>query len=105
MRLLLPGCWEASMVMASASFWSALLLGGPSSHVSLRFHMNLLSSVSGSRRSRTLKYGAFFPCGLVSGSHVSGVWVLHVVYGIGFFGRFCAYSGQCLARQWIHVLH
>ena len=38
----------------------------------------------------------FIPYGLVSGSHVFGVWVLHVVCGIGFFMRCSILYGAML---------
>ena len=40
----------------------------------------------------TCTFGAFFRLGVVSGSHMSCVWVLPVDYYSGFFGRFCGYS-------------
>ena len=100
---------EGSVVLASVSFWSTLFTQmqaekppveaepGPS-HVSPRrvfrriFFPRFLD-----RAVRNWKYGALFPHGLVSGSHVSSVWVLHVEYRIGFFGDAAILWAQCLA--------
>ena len=55
------------------------------------------------RAVRTWKYGALFPYGLVSGSHVFGVWVLHAEYK-NWILREISFREQCLARHSIHVL-
>ena len=52
---------------------------GSSSCVSLRWHSEKFLVQVFARAARTWKYGALFPSGLVSGSHVFGVWVLHLV--------------------------
>ena len=54
----------------------------------------------------TWKFGALFRSGLVPGSLVSGVWVLLVEYRYWIFREMLPFFGaQCLARQWLHVLH
>ena len=88
-------------MLASASFWSTLLFRkqaeqppveaepGPS-HVSLRRLSEEFPFLGFLARAvRNWKYGALFPYGLIFGSHVSCVWVSHVEYTIGFFGRCC----------------
>ena len=55
-----------------------LLSLGPSSSVSLWWLSEEFLVQVFARVVRTSKYGALFPYGLVSGSHVFGVWVLHV---------------------------
>ena len=53
---------------------------GSSSCVSLRWLSQEFLVQVFARAARTWKYGALFPSGLVSGSHVFGVWVLHAEY-------------------------
>ena len=81
MRLLLPGCWEAS----SAASWEAE--SGPSSLQSTDAFGRNVFSVIPARAVRTWKYGALFLYDLVSGSLFLGVWVLLVEYAIEFFER------------------
>ena len=57
------------------------------------------------RAVRTWIYGASFPHGLVSRSHVFGVWVLHLENReLDSSGDAVILWAHCLARQWIHVL-
>ena len=82
---------EVSVVLASASFWSTLLLRGKRSSrpwelgsIVTRQSTEAFRRISFlgflARAVRTWKYGALFLFGFVSGSHASCVWVLHVEY-------------------------
>ena len=102
------------MVLASASFCStptrrqAEQPPGVHRHASVYggFQKNFLSSVSGSALFARGEQGALFPHGLVSDNHVSDVCVLHVDFGnLDSSGDSALTRGQCVARQWIHVLH
>ena len=106
-----PGGWNRSSTQCRWSRCSTALTRGFKQSSRLWRLCRANTSVYGSfqgflaRAARTWKYGALFPCGLVSCSPVSCAWVLHMEYRIGFFGRCCDSLGACLARHWIHVLH
>ena len=71
--------WEYRPSLGSSSCVSLLWRLG-------EFHAFLARAV------HTWNLGAFFRRGVVSGSHMSCVWVLPVNIGNEFFERFCGYS-------------
>ena len=111
MRLLFPGCWETSVVLASASFWSTLLHRGKRSS-----HLWELGPAHRHVSERQLSEEFPFPWFLARAVRTRNV--VHYFLLASYLAVpclvfvCCLWStenwtlwAQCLARLWIHVLH